>query len=234
MNPPLRPQSFVDDWVYDATKGIVQIGPFAGMKLPREKAWESGCLAPMLLGTHEQELHFDLEKEITRLEPEPFPKVVNVGCAEGYYAVGLARRLLHATVWAVDIDAKAIKIAQRAAIDNGVKIITDASLEEVFAAPDLVVMDCESFEKVYLDMEKFPALAKATIIVELHNMPDEENAGQVLVRRFKDSHDIWVINEGSRNPNEFHFLLGTPSTFRWACVCENRPCFMNWFVMRPK
>jgi hypothetical protein len=52
------------------------------------------------LGTYEQELHGVIEKAM-----ESHPKfVLNIGCAEGFYAVGLAIRLNDAQVFAADSD----------------------------------------------------------------------------------------------------------------------------------
>jgi hypothetical protein len=45
---------------------------------------------------------------------------------------------------------------------------------------------------------------------------------------------IEQVAEGGRNPNAFDLLVPTPSAFRWAAVCEHRPCLMGWFVMRPR
>src|SRR4051794_5025833 len=63
---------------------VVQGGPFRGMRYPRELAQ-----VPKLTGAYELELHGALQEWITA-EPAI---VVDVGCSEGYYAVGLARAL---------------------------------------------------------------------------------------------------------------------------------------------
>ncbi len=232
--PEISSQEFIDNWLYDYTQGIVQSGPFTGMHILRNKAWDTGAICPQLLGTHEQELHADLEKEIARLSMLPNPKIVNIGCAEGYYAVGFARRLfLLATVFAVDISEAAIVLAKKNAADNGVDVIFSAPMEDVFAAPDLIVSDCEGSEVEYLDLEKFPDLALATMIVEVHQLEGQDTR-KILVDRFEQTHDINIIFEGGRNPNEFNCLLPAPSTVRWYCVSENRPCCMFYLVLRPK
>src|ERR1035437_6444014 len=154
----------LEDWLYAEVGGEVQSGPFEGMRLPREKAWRESYLPPMLLGCYEEELHGVLTQQIERLKNwERSPNVVVVGCAEGYYAVGLARRLPKATVYALDRDAKALEIAAATAKDNGVSLKIGAPLNEVFAAPDLIVMDCEGAEVDYLDLNTFPVLGGANI-----------------------------------------------------------------------
>ena len=94
-------------------------------------------------------------------------------------------------------------------------------------------MDCEGSEMAYLQLEDYPGLYKATIIVEIHNLIGVPRTDETLKERFHPTHDIFNIYEGARNPNEIPLLLPTPSALRWMCVCENRPCCMNWFVMRP-
>lgn len=221
------PAQHVNDWLYAQTGGVVQSGPFKGMTVPREQGWQDGALCPALLGCHEEELHVAIEHEIERLAELPNPKIVNVGCAEGYYAIGLARRLPKATVWAVDICDESLRIAQQAAADNGVKIVVGATIDDMFASPDLVVMDCEGAEVGYLDPVRWPRLLRATIIVEIHVPP------AIIYDRFAKTHFIDVIPEAGRNPNKFPFLHDKPSAFRWMMVSENRPCLMCWFVMRP-
>jgi hypothetical protein len=133
--------SDLTDWLYSETKGIVQSGPFAGMTLPREQAWPDGALCPMLLGCHEQELHEILEMEIRHLAMLEHPKIVNLGCAEGYYAIGFARRLPHAQVWAIEPNENCLRIMAQAAAVNGVKIIANGDIDQVLDQPDLVFSD---------------------------------------------------------------------------------------------
>ena len=223
----------VDDFLFVETQGRVQSGPFIGMTLLREQAWTDGALSPMLLGCHEEELHPAIEEEIARLQLLPHPSVVNIGCAEGYYAVGLARRLPQATVHAIDTNDACLAFAHKAAVANGVALVTGETLDTVFASPDLIVCDCEGDEILYLNLDAYPALRSATMIVELH-IKETQNTPTILYERFSATHNITCVVEGGRNPNRFEMLLGKPSTVRWAAVGENRPCLMNWFVMRPK
>ncbi len=223
------------DWLYQETSGIVQSGPFKGMTLPREQAWKDGALCPMLLGCHEQELHGILEMEIARLAEIPNPKIVNLGCAEGYYAVGLKRRLPHATVRAIDPEDKCIRIMGEAAVLNGVQIIANGDIDEVLDAPDLIFSDCESAETAYLDPQRFLGLKNRTThyIVEVHN-EEGLDRGKILFDRWHKTHHIVSIGEGHRNPNAHPVLWYSHSFVRWLAVCENRPCIMGWFIMVPK
>ena len=222
-----------DDLLYAETQGVVQSGPFAGMKLLREQGWDDGALSPMLLGCHEEELHAHIEGEIIRLSALENPVVVNIGCAEGYYAVGFARRVPQATVYAIDINDKCTELAKKTATINNVFIVLGETLDTVFAHPDIVISDCEGAEVRYLDTVAYPGLIRATIIVEIH-VSETQKTHEIIYNRFAATHDITYVFEGGRNPNKFELLKGRSSSFRWRAVCENRPCLMGWFVMRPK
>jgi hypothetical protein len=65
-----------------------------------------GCT---FLGTLEKELHWAIEKAISRSPTT----VLNIGCAEGYYAVGFALRLPHAKVVAAEADPKSRRAIRR-------------------------------------------------------------------------------------------------------------------------
>ena len=83
-----------------ATGSVVAAGPFAGLRLNYELF--PNHASPKFLGTYEQELHSVIERAIC-LQPK---YVLNVGCAEGFYAVGLAIRLNDAQIFAADADSK--------------------------------------------------------------------------------------------------------------------------------
>jgi len=223
----------LNDWLFEQTKGIVQTGPFAGMKMIYEETnWRDGNLGTKMLGCYEQELHQAVEEEIARLAKVREPTIVNIGCAEGYYAVGLARRLPQAIVAAIDIDPEALRITKATADLNGVnvQVITNGDDgDAAMAMPDLVVSDCEGAEVDYLNPDRFPSLLMTTMIVECHN-----NAASVLVPRFTGTHNIWGIEEGWRDPNKFECLRNLHSHKRWLAISEGRPSTMHWLVMRPK
>lgn len=85
----------------EATGGFVASGPFAGMKFTVGNS--EGCFLPKLLGCYELELH----QHIMALRKQrQYDVIVDVGAAEGYYAVGLARLFPEARVLAHDTDEK--------------------------------------------------------------------------------------------------------------------------------
>jgi len=67
--------------------------------LPVSESWEDDR-GSKLLGFYEQELRPFIEAVI-EWKPDV---VLNVGCAEGYYAIGMAKRILGAKIFAYDVD----------------------------------------------------------------------------------------------------------------------------------
>ena len=80
---------------------IVMQGPLAGLDFLRESA--EGCHIAKLLGCYEQPLQAFVEIAIQKR----YPTILNIGCAEGYYAVGMARRMPNTRVLAHDLNPKA-------------------------------------------------------------------------------------------------------------------------------
>jgi hypothetical protein len=82
------------------TRCHVLLGPFADLRYPFASLPRQLFLGPLQVGSYESELHETVEGIVAR-EPQV---LVNVGAAEGYYAVGLARRLAELEVIAYEAD----------------------------------------------------------------------------------------------------------------------------------
>ena len=57
---------------------------------------------------------------IERIVAAPYERIVDIGCAEGYYAVGLALRMPGTRIFAFDINEKAQAACRNLATLNGV------------------------------------------------------------------------------------------------------------------
>jgi hypothetical protein len=149
--------------------GRIPAGPFRGMVYATEAS--EGGRAPRLLGSYEASLHPIIETVIARA----YPQVLDIGCAEGYYAVGLARRMPGTIVHARDSDPRARALCADLAAANGVTDrlrigpeIAHADLALCAAAPTFVLCDIEGAEGALLDPAVAPALAQADLLVEVH------------------------------------------------------------------
>jgi hypothetical protein len=167
--------------------GCVASGPFRGMRLDYDAL--PVHVAPKLVGTYEQELHPAIERAIDRSPSH----VLNVGCAEGFYAVGMAMRLPNAMIYAADADPKAIRATLRNAELNGVAkqvvpigIIHSGELDRYLTPHrSLLIMDCEGAEFSLLNPQNDPVLSSVDMIVEVH---PEAGSSEDISRRFKKTH----------------------------------------------
>jgi Methyltransferase small domain len=219
--------------------GTVVSGPFGGMKLLPEVVWGDGNLPALLLGCYEAELHPAIAQAVAR-NPT---KVVNIGCGEGYYAIGLARLLPQARVFAFDSNQKSQDICRRAAIANqvGDRLIVAGkcdieSLRDVLTSPvlaqterSLLIVDCEGAEFELLDPARVPETLHCDMIIECHDFA-KPGITQVLIKRYSASHDIVDVLEGARDPSQFAIMRGWQSIDRWLAINEGRPVLMNWLV----
>lgn len=168
-------------------------GPFRGMELIKDVM--DGLFLPSLLGTYEWEMHDIIETAIAK----PYKHILNIGCAYGYYSVGLALRMPNATIHAYDIDETARSKCKKMAEVNNVadRIIIGERFNgedfERFADQDtLVFMDIEGGEKELLDPALYPALSKMDVIIELHDCIIG-GLSKEIPARFAQTHDVKIM-----------------------------------------
>ncbi len=173
---------------------IVQSGPFAGMDYPF--AASEGAGASRLLGCYEASLAQIIEMIVTR----PYRKVIDVGCAEGYYAVGLARRMPQAQIIARDANPAALKICAQLAQANGVAnritlggLMQHQDFDICADHPTLVVCDIEGAEADLLDPARAMGLRHADILVETHDCI-APGLSRLISDRFGATHNITCID----------------------------------------
>ena len=101
-------------------------------------------------------------------------RIIDVGAAEGYYAVGLSWKCKSAIVYSFDVDLIARQRQKQLADINGVtnlivgKLCSHATLTELLTNKSLLVCDIEGEEHELLDPTKVPALHHADVLVEVH------------------------------------------------------------------
>jgi hypothetical protein len=210
---------------------VVSSGPFAGVRYPDEL-----IQVPKLVGTYELELQPALERLIAR-QPAT---IVNVGAGEGYYAVGLARRLPHAQVHAFDIDDEAQRLCRSLAVMNEVADrvtvrgeCSPAVLADLAGADVALVMDCEGCELALLRPDESPTLRDWTIIVELHDFLDPATS-TIITERFADTHDVDLIEARSRRGLVVEQIDFLSAAEQEIALEEARPPGMRWADMRPR
>ena len=209
-------------------------GPFEGMEYVKEAT--EGALIPRLLGTYESELH----PHLAAFAAEGLDAVIDIGCAEGYYAVGLARMMPGVPVYAYDIAEVARRYCTDLASKNGVlgqvRIGGEFKPEDFqnFAGQRVLVMvDTEGAEVDILRPELAPALARMNLIVETHDVY-RQDALATITARFSATHDITRVDEGPKVFKAPPWLAELPPLDKLLAVWEWRQRPTPWLVMRPK
>ena len=219
---------------------VVQQGPFAGMyylsQIGGDELLHGSAFVPKLLGTYEAELH----DVITQFATKSYSIVVNVGCGEGYYAIGLARMLQHAQIYAFDTDQRCqewcMEMARLNNVADRVTIAGSCNLEqlsEITTQPVLLVVDCEGYELDLLRPDVLPGLCLCDILVEFHDFINPI-ISYTLCERFDSSHDIMIINSKERDPLDNPALRSLSVQKQRLAVDEFRPTKMQWAFMSAK
>lgn len=220
-------------------RGRVVGGPFRGLQYINEAA--GSALAPKLLGTYEMELHPIIEAIVAR-QPTC---IIDIGAAEGYYAVGMAMRLPACRVIAFESELYGQELLRQLATANGVADrieihghCTPETLQKCMAAnaSDLVIVcDVEGAELSLLDPSQTPKLAHCSILVELHPVV-EKKIKSIFFSRFRSSSKIKTLSSRTRVIQDFPASIpySVNDAQKLACMDEVRPQRMDWLWMEPK
>jgi hypothetical protein len=216
----------------------IRHGFFDGIQIPSGGYAKGSCLITKFVGTYEAELTPVVEESVRR-NPPP---IVDVGCAEGYYAVGFAMRYPQAKVHAFDTSPEARMLCKQTAIANKVHdrvaIAGECSPADLLNLPlprgSLVVSDCEGYEVDLFKEEVVKHLAASLVFNEVHDCYRPE-ASPTLKTRFSATHDLQVIRSG-KDKSDFQSALSHPdfTPAMKAILCHERDFNMDWFFFTSK
>ena len=209
----------------------VQTGPFKNMQYVTSAIGSELC--PKLLGSYEAELHGAL----TTLLKKQYDRVINIGCAEGYYAIGLALRQPRAFVVAFDFNPMARQLCEQMAALNHVSdrllLGSECShddLRRAIGGRTLIFCDCEGYEFELLRPDLVPQLAKVDMLIELHDFIDDR-ISPALMSRFSATHDITLIDSTDRNVSDYASLQNFSKRDRRLAINEYRAYSQQWALM---
>ena len=213
-------------------------GPFCNMIYGEESLCSR--YYPKLLGTYEQELWDTIEKVCSSA-----PKlIIDVGAAEGYYAVGMALRLPEAEV--IAFEACSHDPIRRLSLLNAVAdrvnargICDISSLRAALSRAErrFVLMDIEGGEAMLLNPVVVPELMTTEILVELHEFVIP-GVGALMRGRFAETHAIVEISAQERTVHDIPFPVLQSAYFHseqyyLEYLNEARPTCMSWLYMSP-
>lgn len=223
--------------VFEQTGGRIIAGPFAGMEYLSGNLVGS-FLCPKLLGTYEKELHPQVEGIIAR----KYRHIINIGAGEGYYSVGLARRMRESRFVCYEMDGQNQRLLGEIAALNKVQerievqgiCTVEALARRIEGMSDLLVIcDVEGAEFDLLDPAAIPTLRGADILVELHDM-FRPGTTRVLRERFGPTHEVELLHTNRRTMADFPAGVNLEPKLRKAAMNEDRGGRMYWYWMRAR
>lgn len=218
----------------------VMNGQFKGMKYPSLQAFRSS-LYPKIIGSYESELNETIEQ----IRKKDYTMIIDIGCAEGYYAVGFGLMFPNAKIYGYDNVKKArdlcIEMGELNNIDERLEVRAECTSEDIlnfkFDEKTLIICDCEGFEKRLFDKENAKNLTNVDLLIEVHDFIDINISGQ-LESLFSETHKIHKIRsiddldkaknykyEQTQNldleTKKILFREGRPQLMEWL-FCESR------------
>lgn len=214
-------------------------GKFAGM---RYACIEATCSAifPKLLGTYETELDEVFESIFKR----SYEIIADVGCAEGYYAVGLARRFPTSQIYAFDIDSRAQRLCRDNASLNGVsgrvEVGGGVNAEQLAATVRgrraLVICDCEGFEGNLFAGDTVAAYSMSDLLIETHDFI-EAGLCEKISGLFSKTHQVHVVHSIDDLQKVRTYKCSAVDSLDFEAkelaFAEGRPVIMEWLYLIP-
>jgi len=217
--------------------GVVRHGPFAGLKYP-ELTSIGSPLYPKLLGSYEAEIHQWIE-EVCAAD---YSEIIDIGCAEGYYAVGLALRISQAVVYAYDASEEARLLCAKFGAAN--QVAHRLSVRGFFTADELegigirrrglIICDCEGGESHIFDEQTSHRFADWDLLIETHDFIDITISTRIA-KLFERSHELRMLTsiDDIQKAKTYNYpeLVPYDLLTRRAIVAECRPTIMEWMFL---
>lgn len=219
---------------------IILNGPFKGIIYTQHNITEA-TLVPKLVGSYESQLHQVIEEIITK----PYTDILDVGCAEGYYAIGLANRMKDTLVHCYDINEADIEICKNIARLNHLENLTynnfcspETLINFNFKQKGLVFCDAEGYEMELFTTDVINALKKHDFLIEVHDIINP-SISNTLYERFSATHSIRVFNNRNLDHSGYQGLSQLTEAERAFAFFEHRGGYnmnvhMEWFYITAK
>ena len=219
----------------------VAYGTFKGMKLSKNTYWSKNDIITHILGVYEKHV---LKKIIEFSKKGNYP-FIDIGAADGYFAIGMAFSETFKKIYAFEIDEEGRRSLNRN-IENNLckdKVVVDieANFETLKEIVDknksaVILIDIEGSEFDLLDDNLLQLLSNCYIVCELHptlsaNGFEKQN---ILINNAKAFFDVSIIQRESYSPNKFSELNEFTDEERLIAFGEGRENNMNWLILEPK
>lgn len=221
-----------NNFVFQTTSGVVQNGLFKNLKYAenRERMYNK------ILGTYEKQLQIFIKDAILK-NPDI---IINIGCGDGYYGLGLAKILQNSKSILVDInDTELLRAKSNAKANNlnNVSFLNDISDQELSDLINshkkpFIFIDIEGGEYKYLDSSRYNYLSKCLMMIETHDFI-HNGITNLLATKFSSTHKIYIISDTEKDIMD-DFLDHVPLDDKLIFQSEGRPQNMKWMYLLPR
>lgn len=218
---------------------VVIQGPFQGQKFSRTESVGSAYL-PKLMGTYESEI-FPVWAEI---QSQDFSVILDIGCAEGFYACALAKMFPNSKVLGFDLDANARNTSIENVKANGLHNVSihgacdpDFIDNSCRGKKSFILCDIEGAEKALFCAVCVKSLQDTHMIIELHDGVDK-SISSTLKSKFVSTHDIssFFSTDDIHRPALMasYNLTNLSDNDFYLALREKRGHIMEWIYLKPK
>ena len=223
---------------FDST---IAYGSFKGFKFAKNSWWSKHDRGSMILGLYEKEII-----EILLNTSKERSVFIDIGAADGYYAVASVKAYFFNRSYCFEIEQKGRSVIRQNSILNGVAkkviIFGEANKKSLLKIPkedisnSVVLIDIEGFEFDFLDTNILNILKKSICIIELHDWFFEDGKKRLKELRKRASKNFHVseFKLRSRDTSNIKELDLYSDNERWIICSEGRPRSMTWLRLDPK
>jgi len=216
---------------------IVQEGPFKGMVISEKQFWGQGDKASKILGLYEKEIQ-DLINQIQ--EKNNFPTFIDIGGADGFFAVGSVINKLFKNCEVFEISKRGRQAIEESAIKNNVadliSIKKEANEKTLSLMENInnsvILCDIEGGEYDLFSENLIKNMYPSNVIIEIHK--NSNISLNEFENKFKDLFSITKIIQGPRSLNSFSELKNFNDNNRALITSEGRSSIPEWWHLSPK
>jgi predicted O-methyltransferase YrrM len=208
----------------------VRTGPFKGMTYGA--AGDSAV--SKYLGLYEGEIAEWIDDALAA-RPR---RIIDIGAADGYYALGLLLAAPDASITAFELSSEARRACRRNARANKARLdlrgrATERRLLALPADQAFVLCDCEGAEVDILTPRVARHFRSATLIVELHDglRPGARNT---VIQRFEQTHEVEIRGIDETLPHVPELLGDWTDEERQLALSEHRSPDVCWARCAPR
>lgn len=228
--------------LFQSSNGQVLYGAFKGMRLA-STSWSARDVGSIVLGEYERQV-----VDAIMGSPKSHSTFVDVGAADGIYAVGLSlnNRFLssycfessEASQLSIRKNAIANKVESRITILGTARANFLSTLTDEYAVDltkVLFLIDIEGGEFDLLTSQNLKKMRDSVVIVEIHkNVDDFDSKYETLLVNSAKLFNLKELSAGSKSKIDIEEIKSWPDEDRQIVFSEGRRYEMSWLVMTPK